>query len=121
MKGFAANGDAIVAFGPKKYRLVPKALKKLADISIGDHVRVLEDEEKVTALQDGHGGYNSQMTSVRMIVCVFVFMCVYVCLCWCVCVCVCMVCMCVCGVYVLCMCASVCAILPLSLSLCIHL
>ena len=30
MQGFANNGDAIVAFGNKKYRLYPGALKKVS-------------------------------------------------------------------------------------------
>ena len=64
MKGFAANGDATVVFGAKKYRLVPSVLKKVANIDIGDHVRVLEDKDKVQVLQEGHGGYNSDMDSV---------------------------------------------------------
>lgn len=62
VKGFAANGDAIVCFaGAKKYRLVPAALKKVADISIGDHVKVNTDKAKVELMQEGHGGYNSDM------------------------------------------------------------
>ncbi|XP_070206565.1 E3 ubiquitin-protein ligase MIB2-like [Littorina saxatilis] len=63
VKGFAANGDAIVGFGPKKYRLVPQALKKVANISTGDHVRVIEDDNKVKVFQDGHGGFNDDMKS----------------------------------------------------------
>ncbi|KAK7485776.1 hypothetical protein BaRGS_00022957 [Batillaria attramentaria] len=63
VKGFAANGDAIVAFGPKKYRLVPRALKKVTKISLGDRVRVITDEDQVKVLQDGHGGYNEGMRS----------------------------------------------------------
>lgn len=61
VQGFAANGDAIVNFGDKKYRLNPAALKKVANLSVGSHVRILDDEEKVKMLQDGHGGYNDRM------------------------------------------------------------
>ncbi|KAK7471425.1 hypothetical protein BaRGS_00035913 [Batillaria attramentaria] len=61
VQGFAANGDAVVGFGNKKYRLFPGALKKVANIDIGDRVRVLDDEDRVKLLQDGHGGYNHQM------------------------------------------------------------
>ncbi|XP_070207420.1 E3 ubiquitin-protein ligase MIB2-like isoform X2 [Littorina saxatilis] len=61
VQGFAANGDAIVSFGNKKYRLYPGALKKVGSITLGSRVRILDDEEKVKMLQDGHGGYNEQM------------------------------------------------------------
>lgn len=30
VKGFAPNGDAIVVFGSKKYRLFPRVLKKVS-------------------------------------------------------------------------------------------
>ncbi|KAL8624340.1 hypothetical protein ACOMHN_044771 [Nucella lapillus] len=64
VKGFAANGDAIVQFaGAKKFRLVPAALKKVANISIGDHVQVNTDKAKVEQLQEGHGGYNDVMNA----------------------------------------------------------
>ncbi|KAL8587340.1 hypothetical protein ACOMHN_045587 [Nucella lapillus] len=59
--GFAPNGDAIVNFGNKKYRLNPEALKKVSNITVGSHVRILADEEKVKMMQDGHGGYNDKM------------------------------------------------------------
>ncbi|PVD37114.1 hypothetical protein C0Q70_04109 [Pomacea canaliculata] len=63
VQGFASNGDAIVSFGAKKYRLFPGALKKVTQISVGSRVRVLDDEDRVRILQDGHGGYNSKMRS----------------------------------------------------------
>lgn len=64
VKGFAANGDAIVDFGKgKKYRLVPGVLIKVARLSPGDRVRVMDDASKVRVLQDGHGGYNEAMSS----------------------------------------------------------
>lgn len=61
VQGFAANGDVVVGFANKKYRLIPGALKKVTNIAVGDRVRVLEDEEKVKLLQDGHGGFNGRM------------------------------------------------------------
>lgn len=61
VQGFAANGDANVAFGNKKYRLFTGALKKVANIDVGDRVRVLAEEDRVKLLQDGHGGYNDKM------------------------------------------------------------
>ncbi|PVD35618.1 hypothetical protein C0Q70_02581 [Pomacea canaliculata] len=53
VKGFAPNGDAIVVFGSKKYRLFPRVLKKVSKISVGDRVRILHDFEKFHLLQNG--------------------------------------------------------------------
>ncbi|XP_076451914.1 E3 ubiquitin-protein ligase MIB2-like isoform X2 [Babylonia areolata] len=61
VKGFAANGDAVVFFGSKKFRMAPLALKKVANISVGDHVRVVTDRDRLETMQEGHGGYNSDM------------------------------------------------------------
>ena len=33
---------------------------------MGSRVRILDDEEKVKMLQDGHGGYNDKMRDVSI-------------------------------------------------------
>ncbi|KAK7485777.1 hypothetical protein BaRGS_00022958, partial [Batillaria attramentaria] len=58
VQGVTENGEAVVAFGPRKYKISASVLKK---VSVGDKVRVLDDKERLEALQDGHGGSNKEM------------------------------------------------------------
>ncbi|KAK7471424.1 hypothetical protein BaRGS_00035912, partial [Batillaria attramentaria] len=55
------SGEALVQFGPKSYKIGLGALSKVPVLSAGDRVRVLEDEERVASLQDGHKGFNKDM------------------------------------------------------------
>ncbi|XP_076451704.1 E3 ubiquitin-protein ligase MIB1-like [Babylonia areolata] len=61
VQGTIPSGEAVVVFGPRKYKVSQSILKKVPKFRLGDRVRVLGDERKVSSLQDGHGGYNRSM------------------------------------------------------------
>jgi len=44
--------------------LLHVCLTQVRDLSVGDTVKILNDEEAVRALQNGHGGWNNQMKNV---------------------------------------------------------
>nr|KAG5688878.1 hypothetical protein BaRGS_016446 [Batillaria attramentaria] len=57
VQGFAANGDAVVGFGNKKYRLFPGALKKALG-KVGEVIKIDEDGDVVVQFGGRHWVYN---------------------------------------------------------------
>ena len=40
---------------------------QVRNLGVGDTVRIVNDEDAVRTMQNGHGGWNTQMTNVRRI------------------------------------------------------
>ncbi|XP_046370585.2 E3 ubiquitin-protein ligase MIB2-like [Haliotis rufescens] len=64
LKGFASSGDATVEFGGMRFRFTPAALRKIPTLKQGEVVQLISEEDRVKALQDGHGEWTSDMKQV---------------------------------------------------------
>ena len=60
------KGDVRVQYDtfPSRWTLHPAALSKVSDFSVGDHVRIHSDIEKVRELQKRHGEWVDLMNTV---------------------------------------------------------
>ncbi|XP_067658955.1 E3 ubiquitin-protein ligase MIB2-like isoform X2 [Haliotis asinina] len=64
VRGFSQTGDATVEFDSQKWRIVPSALRKVPELSLGNVVRIIDDEDKARNLQEDHGGWLDDMKKV---------------------------------------------------------
>ncbi|KAH3783586.1 hypothetical protein DPMN_161528 [Dreissena polymorpha] len=61
---FEDNGDCVIKYDDREYRFNCGALRKVPNLSIGDTVCVIDNAERVQALQKKHGGWNPDMSEV---------------------------------------------------------
>ncbi|KAL4221756.1 hypothetical protein ACF0H5_020011 [Mactra antiquata] len=64
VKSFEDNGDVLVTFAGKEYRLNACAVVKIPSLKVGDVVRIMDNERKVQAMQKSHGGWQSEMAAL---------------------------------------------------------
>lgn len=64
VKNIHESGDVVVQYEDKEWRFNASALRKVPSFKVGDVVRVLEEAERVQALQKRHGGWSSDMEEV---------------------------------------------------------
>lgn len=64
VKKIEENGDVLVRYEDKEWSFNASALRKVPALKVGEVVRVLDDADKVQALQKRHGGWSSDMVEV---------------------------------------------------------
>nr|XP_022337172.1 E3 ubiquitin-protein ligase MIB2-like [Crassostrea virginica] len=62
--GFTDSGGIIVKYQENRWVFNPRALSKFWVANVGETVRVKDDQQKVEALQKGHGEWHPKMTKV---------------------------------------------------------
>ncbi|XP_060573525.1 E3 ubiquitin-protein ligase MIB2-like [Ruditapes philippinarum] len=63
LKRFEDNGDCVISYDGKEWRFNANAVRQIPSLSVGDIVRIIDDSDKVQALQKRHGGWQTEMES----------------------------------------------------------